>query len=80
MISHCDPPAFAVLWQRFERLLYAYRTMVAMQRDGYFHQCAPRHKARVPLKISTFLERYPPSWRSRRARFSVRLTERVEAS
>lgn len=70
-LVHGNPPACAALGQRFERSLYAQRTMVAMQRPEDFSRYVVRNGS---LCVFTFLVRYPASWRSKRACSSGLLT------
>jgi hypothetical protein len=66
----CDAKSLAALGQRFERLLYAHRTNVAI--GLYASWISPllkravRHKSVCCRKNCRFLLRYPASWRSKR--------------
>ena len=66
--------SYTALRQRLGRIPYAPKSNVAMQRRGFFHSCALRHKEENKLELSRFLLRYPARSISKRAGYIGLLT------
>lgn len=81
MVPRIIEPSCAVLRQRLESDLYAYRPKVAMQRRDHRPvislQCVADHRGTSKPEISSILLRYPARWRSKRPGSSGLLTQTI---